>query len=67
MGECHLFKEERDVLEEETRPIDQCDMGKSGALDNNEKTIAIPREIWWPQPAKQEEDNVSKTFYVIHF
>ena len=26
VGECEMYKEERDVLEEETREIDKCDM-----------------------------------------
>ena len=26
VGECEMYKEERDVLEEETREIDECDM-----------------------------------------
>ena len=41
VGECQLYREVRDVLEE-TRKIDQCDMEKFGTLDGSEKTIAIP-------------------------
>ena len=55
VGECELNSEKRDVLEEETREIDQCDMEKFGALlDNNEKTIAILGGRRWPLQARQE-------------
>ena len=38
VGECEIYKEERDVLE--MRKIDECDMEKFGTLDSSEKTIA---------------------------
>ena len=44
VGECKKYEEERDVLEEETREIHQCDMEEVG-LDSSEKTIAILRDI----------------------
>ena len=40
LGECEMYKEERDVLEE-MREIDECDMERFGTLDSSEKTIAI--------------------------
>ena len=40
MGECEIYKEERDALEE-MRKIDDCDMEKFGTLDSSEKTIAV--------------------------
>ena len=40
VGECQLYKEERDVLEG-MKPIDEYCMEKINALDNSEKTIAI--------------------------
>ena len=40
MGECQLYKEERDVLHE-MRKRDEGDMEKFGTLGNSEKTIAI--------------------------
>ena len=49
------------MLEDEMRKIDQCDMGGSGRLDSSEKTIAILGDRWWPQAAKQVEDETSKT------
>ena len=52
MGECEIYKEERDVLE--MRKVDECDMEKFGTLDSSEKTIAILGDRWWPQTAKQE-------------
>ena len=45
------------------RKIDECDTGKTGALDNTEKTIDALEDRWWPQTAKHEADKVvSKTF-----
>ena len=57
-----MYKVQRDVLEEETREIDECDMGEFGKLDSSEKTIAILRNRWWPQAAKQEGDKISEKF-----
>ena len=41
MGEREVYKEERDVLVEEMRKIDECDTKEFGTLDSSEKTIAI--------------------------
>ena len=41
VGECEIYKEERDVLEEEMREIDECDMEEFDTLNSSEKTIAI--------------------------
>ena len=62
-----MYKEERDVLVEEMREIDECDMNKLGTLDSSEKTIAILGYKWWPQAAKWEGDKIinRKVFYVI--
>ena len=60
MGECEIYKEERDVLE--MRKIDDCDMEKFGTLESSEKTIAILGDRWWPQTAKQQGDKISKKF-----
>ena len=46
--------EERDVLEEEVREIDECDMEEIGALDSSEKTIPVVGGRRSPQAAKQE-------------
>ena len=56
-----MYQEERDVLEEETRKIDERDMEEFGILDSSEKTIVTLRDRWWPQVAKQEGDEISKT------
>ena len=40
VGECELYKEERDVSKE-MREIDECDMEEFGTLSSTEKTIAI--------------------------
>ena len=58
VGECEIYKEERDILE--MRKIDECDMEKFGTLDSSEKTIAILGDRWWPQTVKQEGDKISK-------
>ena len=51
MGECEIYKEERDVLRE-MRKVDECDMERFGTLDSSEKTIAILGDRWWPKTAK---------------
>ena len=62
VGECEIYKEERDVLEE-MRKMDECGMEKFGTLvDSSEKTIAILGDRWWPQTAKQQGDKISKKF-----
>ena len=59
VGECQMYKEERDVLEE-MRKIGERDTEKFGTLGNSEKTIAILGGRWWPQKAKQEGHKISK-------
>ena len=66
VGECEMYKEERDVLEEEMKAIDGCDMEEFGTLDSSEKTIAILGDRWWPQMAKQLEDKISKNINALH-
>ena len=56
-----MYKEERDASED-IRRIDECDMDKFSTLDNNEKTIAILGDRWWPQKAKQQGGKISKKF-----
>ena len=53
IGECKVFKEERDALEEEMREFDVCDMEEFGRLESSEKTIAILGNGWWPQTANR--------------
>ena len=60
-----MYKEERDVLEEEMREIDGCYMEEFGTLDISEKTIAILGDRWWLQAAKQEGDKFRKKNRVI--
>ena len=62
VGECEIYKEERDALEEEMRKLDVCHMEELGRLESNEKTIAILGDRWWPQTAKQDGDRISKQF-----
>ena len=66
VGECEIYKGERDVLGEEMRVIDECDMEEFDTLDSSERTIATLGDGWWPQAAKQEGDKTSKKIYVIH-
>ena len=65
VGECEIYKEERDVLEE-MRKLDVCicDMKEFGRLlvESSEKTIAIQGDGRRPQPAKQDGDRTSKQF-----
>ena len=46
------------MLEEETREMDESDIGEFDTLDSSEKTIAIRGDILWPQAAKQEGDTI---------
>ena len=46
VGECEIHKEERDVLEEETREIDVCAMEEFDTIASSEKTIAILGDRW---------------------
>ena len=62
VGGYEIFKEERDVLEEEMNKLDECGMEEFGRLDNSEKTISILGDRWWPQAAKQDGDRISKPF-----
>ena len=57
-----MYKEVRDVLEEQNIIIDECDMKGVDVLDVSEKTVAILGKTWWPQAAKQEGDKMSQTF-----
>ena len=41
VGECEIYKEERDSLEEEMRKLDARDMEEFGRLKSSETTIAI--------------------------
>ena len=63
VGECEMYKEEREVLEE-MREVDECEMYKEfGTLDSSGKTIAILGDNrWWPQATNQEGDKNSKKF-----
>ena len=45
VGECELYKKERDALEE-MRALDACDMEEFGRLESSEKTIAILGDRW---------------------
>ena len=61
VGECKVYKEERDALEE-MRKLDECDMEEFGIRESSEKTIAILGHRWWPQTANQDGDRISKPF-----
>ena len=50
-----MDNEERDVLVEEVREVDECDLQEFETLDSSEKTIAIPGDRWWPQAAEGDE------------
>ena len=46
VGECEIYDEERDVLEEEVWEIDECNMQEFCTLDSSEHTIAIVGDRW---------------------
>ena len=58
VGECKIYKGERDALEE-MRKLDVCDMEDFGRLESRDKTIAILGDRWWPQTVKQDGDRIS--------
>ena len=62
VGECEIYKEGRDALEEETRKLEVSDIEEFSRLEGSEKTIAILGDRWWPQTAKQDGDRISKQF-----
>ena len=62
VGECEIYKEERDALEEMSK-LDVCDMEEFGRLESSEKTIAILGDSWWPQTANQDGDRISRQFF----
>ena len=69
LGECETCNKERDVLEEELRELNECDMEGFDTLDIiSEKTTAILGDRRWRQAAKQEGDKISKNIllYVIY-
>ena len=41
VGDCEMCLEERDLLEEVMREIDECDMEEFGRLVSSEKTTAV--------------------------
>ena len=49
VGECEIYKEERDALEEGMRKLNVCDMEEFGRPESSEKTIAILGDRRWPQ------------------
>ena len=59
---CQMYKETRDVSEEEIGKKDECDMETFGTLDSNERAIDILGDRWWPQATKQEGDKMSKNY-----
>ena len=61
VGECEIYKEERDAWEE-MRKLDVCDMEEFGRLESTEQTISILGDRWWPQTAKLDGDRISKWF-----
>ena len=40
VGECELYEEERNVLEEDMSNINECDTDKFGAIESNEKLLS---------------------------
>ena len=66
VGQCDMYKEERVVLKEEMREIDECDLEEFGTLDSSDKPIAILGDRWRPQAAKQEGDKIRKAFLCVY-
>ena len=63
VGECEMYTEERDVLEDEMRKIDDCDVDNFWyTQDDSEEMIAIVGDKRWQQKSKQEGNKVGKNF-----
>ena len=62
VGECEIYKEERDMLQEEMRKVDVFDMEEFGRLESSEKTIVVLGDRWWPQTAKQDGHRICQHF-----
>ena len=58
VGECEIYKEEREMLEE-MRKLDECDMKEVDRLESSKKPIAILGDKWWPHTAKQDGGRIS--------
>ena len=59
VGECEIYKEERDALEGEMRKLNVCDMEEICRPGSSEKMIAILGDRLWPQMAKLGGDRIS--------
>ena len=62
VGECEIYREERNALEEGMGKLDVCDMEEFSRPESSEETIAILGGRWWPQTAKQDGDRISTQF-----
>ena len=49
VGEGAMYMEERNMLEEVVRKVEECTVEKFVTLGSSEKTIAILGGRWWPQ------------------
>ena len=54
MGGCEIYKEERDVLDEEMMITDEWDAEKFRTLESSAKKIVILGDRRWPQTVRQE-------------
>ncbi|CAB1096278.1 unnamed protein product [Ectocarpus sp. CCAP 1310/34] len=61
VGECELYRKEREDLEEDMRQRG-CDMDKFGKLDNSEQTIVVIGDRWWAQETVEDGDKMCKKF-----
>ena len=61
VGTCKVFKDDQDVLVEEKRTMDECDMVEFDRLfvDCIEETISTLSERLWPLNDKQEGDKIN--------
>ena len=62
VGQCEVYKEERDALKEGMRKLDVRDVEEFGKLESSEKTTYIQGDRWWPHTAKQDGDGISEQF-----
>ena len=65
VGECEVYKEERDVLEKGMGKSDVRGMEEFGRLEGSDKTIAILGDRRRPQTAKRDGDRISKQLLCV--
>lgn len=62
MGDCKLFEEEGDVIEEKISEVDEGGLKLLVSLDSSESNIATPGDRWWSATVKKEVHEICRRF-----